>query len=116
MVSYFGAGPDHGVDPDNSFYAYAEAKAAADEAVRASDLRWTILAPSSLTLDDATGKIDVDASEGSSVARADVAAVIAAVIEDDSTIGRTISFNSGDVPIAEAVAHAGATGDSEAAE
>ena len=116
MVSYFGAGPDHGVDPDNSFYAYAEAKAAADEAVRASDLRWTILAPSSLTLDDAEGKIDVDASEGTSVARADVAAVIAAVIEDDTTIGRTISFNSGDVPIVEAVAHAGATGDSEPAE
>jgi hypothetical protein len=25
MVSYFGAGPDHGIDPDNSFFAYAEA-------------------------------------------------------------------------------------------
>ena len=30
MVSYFGAGPDHGVDPADSFFAYAEAKAAAD--------------------------------------------------------------------------------------
>src|ERR1700726_4745622 len=28
MVSYFGAGPDHGVPEDNSFYPYAEAKAA----------------------------------------------------------------------------------------
>jgi uncharacterized protein YbjT (DUF2867 family) len=25
MVSYFGAGPDHGIDPDNSFFAYASA-------------------------------------------------------------------------------------------
>ena len=32
MVSYFGAGPDHGVPEDNSFYPYAEAKAAAEQA------------------------------------------------------------------------------------
>ena len=31
MVSYFGAGPDHGVPEDNAFHAYAEAKTAADE-------------------------------------------------------------------------------------
>src|SRR5699024_3490963 len=36
MVSYFGAGPDHGVSEDNSFFAYAEAKAAADEHLRRS--------------------------------------------------------------------------------
>ncbi|MBN9189624.1 MAG: NAD(P)H-binding protein, partial [Microbacterium sp.] len=30
MVSYFGAGPDHGIPEDDSFFAYAEAKAAAD--------------------------------------------------------------------------------------
>jgi hypothetical protein len=37
------------------------------------------------------------------VSRADVAAVIAAGLEDDSTIGRTIRFNAGEVPIAEAL-------------
>lgn len=36
MVSYFGAGPDHGVPADNAFYAYAEAKAAADAHLRGS--------------------------------------------------------------------------------
>lgn len=106
MVSYFGAGPDHGVPPENSFFAYAEAKAAADEHLRASGLDWTIVAPSTLTLDEPTGRIDVDAAEASSVARADVASVIAAVLADDSTIERTIRFNTGEVVIDEAVAGA----------
>jgi hypothetical protein len=38
------------------------------------------------------------------VSRADVALVIAATLADDSTIHRTIEFNNGDVPIAEALA------------
>jgi len=37
------------------------------------------------------------------VSRADVAAVIAAALADPTTIGRTISFNSGDQPIADAI-------------
>lgn len=104
MVSYFGAKADHGVPPENDFFAYAEAKAAADAHLRASGLDWTILAPSSLTSDPHTGHIDVDAEESASVSRADVAAVIAATIADETTIGRTICFNSGSVPIAEAIA------------
>jgi uncharacterized protein YbjT (DUF2867 family) len=104
MVSYFGAGLDHGVPADDSFFAYAEAKAAADEHLRGSDLDWTILAPSGLTLDEPTGRIDVEADGAESVSRADVAGVIAAVLGKESTTGRTISFNSGDVPIAEAIA------------
>lgn len=45
MVSYFGAGPGHGVSPENSFFPYAEAKAAADAHLRASELDWTVLGP-----------------------------------------------------------------------
>lgn len=104
MVSYFGAKTDHGVPRDNSFFAYAEAKAAADTHLRASKLEWTIVAPSSLTLDPPTGGIDAEAKESGSVSRADVAAVIAAVMTDATTIGRTIRFNSGNVPIAQAIA------------
>ena len=48
MVSYFGAGPDHGVAEDDSFFAYADAKTAADAALAQSDLDWTILRPSRL--------------------------------------------------------------------
>ncbi len=102
-VSYFGAGPDHGIDPSDSFYAYAESKAAADAHLRASALDWTILAPSSLTLAPPTGRIDVTADTSRSVARADVAAVIAASIDEPATIRRSVRFNTGDVPIAEAL-------------
>ena len=104
MVSYFGARPDHGVPADNPFFAYAEAKAAADDHLRGSELDWTVLGPSALTLGQPTGRIDVGATESGSVSRADVAAVVAAALADDATIGRTIRFNGGEVPIAEAIA------------
>ncbi len=102
MVSYFGAGPDHGVPQDRPFFAYAEAKAAADAHLRASGLDWTILGPGRLTLEPPTGRIVVGA--GSEVSRADVALVVAATLADDSTVGRTIDFNNGDTPIADALA------------
>ena len=105
MVSYFGAGPDHGVAKDNPFFAYAEAKAAADAHLRASGLDWTVLGPGRLTLEPATGRIAVGA--GNEVSREDVARVAAAVLnERTSAIGRTIEFNNGDLPIAEALAAA----------
>ncbi len=107
MVSYFGAGPDHGVRQDDPFFAYAEAKAAADARLRASDLDWTVLGPGRLTLDPPTGRIAVRPAQGAekgSVSRADVAHVMAAALADDATIGRTIDFNNGDVPIAQALA------------
>ena len=103
MVSYFGASPDHGVPADNPFHTYAEAKAAADEHLRASGLDWTILGPSSLTLGEATGRIDVTAGESREVSRADVAQVIAETLREDSTVRRTIRFNAGDQPIADAL-------------
>ncbi len=103
MVSYFGAGEGHGVDPSDAFFAYAEAKTAADAHLRASGLEWTILAPSALTLDAPTGGIDVHATEPASVARADVAAVIAASVDEPATIRRDVRFNTGDVAIAEAL-------------
>lgn len=108
MVSYFGSRAEHGVPADSGFYAYAEAKAAADEHLRGSDLDWTILGPSTLTLGEATGRIDVDAARSGSVPRADVAAVAAEVLRRPGTIGRTIRFNAGETPIAEAVGRAGA--------
>jgi uncharacterized protein YbjT (DUF2867 family) len=103
MVSYFGAGPGHGVPQGDSFFPYAQAKAVADAHLRASDLNWTVLGPGRLTLDAATGRIELGEGKGE-VSRADVALVVAAALADDSTIGRTLDFNNGDVPIAEALA------------
>jgi uncharacterized protein YbjT (DUF2867 family) len=103
MVSYFGASSDHGIDPSNSFHAYAEAKAEADAHLRDSDLDWTILGPSALTFEPATGHIDTAATESHEVSRANVAQVIAATLADDRTIRRTIRFNDGSTPVAEAL-------------
>jgi len=102
MISYFGS-PDHSVPESNSFHAYAEAKAAADEHLATTTLDWTILGPSSLNLAPPTGMIDTEASESRTVSRADVAAVAAAVLRNPATIGRTIRFNSGRTPIADAL-------------
>lgn len=109
MVSYLGAGPDHGVPSDSSFYPYAEAKAAADEYLRGTDLEWTIVAPGTLTLEPGTGAIDAgspddgDAPGGGSVPREDVARVVAEVLHRRDTIGRFIGFVSGDDAIADAI-------------
>lgn len=99
MVSYFGAGPDHGVPEDHSFYAYAESKAAADAALRESGLDYTILGPGTLTDTDGRDSIDAEASEATQVARATVANVIAHTVFNDGTVGRTIKFNEGETPI-----------------
>lgn len=104
MVSYFGAGADHGVPEDDPFYPYAQAKAAADDHLRNTELDWTVLGPSRLTLEPATGKIAVgpDTDKGQ-VSRGNVAQVIATCLADNSTVGRTIEFNDGQTPIPEAL-------------
>ncbi|MFE7844694.1 SDR family oxidoreductase [Microbacterium sp. NPDC057407] len=104
MVSWIGSRADHGVSTDSSFFPYADAKWAADQHLAASGLDWTILAPGTLTLDEPTGRIEIDPQGRGEVSRADVASVIAAVIDDDSTIGRTIRFGAGDEHIGHAIA------------
>ena len=104
MVSYFGAGKDHGVPEDDGFYAYAEAKADADEHLKASNLDWTILGPSALTLDPGTGRIETGPGiSGTQVSREDVALVAAEVLQRPETARRTIEFNNGATPVAEAL-------------
>ena len=104
MVSYLGSGLDHGLSPEDSFYPYAEAKAAADAHLRASTLDWTILAPGPLTFDEPTGLIEVARPGRGQVSRADVASVIAATLAEPRTVHRRIAFGAGSTPIAEAIA------------
>ncbi|MGM9472379.1 SDR family oxidoreductase [Pseudarthrobacter sp. YS3] len=105
MVSYLGAGPDHGVPAGNSFFAYAEAKAAADEYLRGTGLAWTILGPGALTDQPGTGLIEVEAArEGNrETSRSNTASVAAAVLDLPETAGRTIEFHDGTLPIAAAL-------------
>ncbi len=110
MVSYLGAGPDHGVPPENSFFAYAEAKAAADAHLRRSSLAWTVLGPGALTLESPSGMINTTPAaervpgESGKTSRANVALVVLALLERPDTILRTIEFSDGNVAISEALA------------
>lgn len=104
MVSYFGAGPDHGVPPENSFFAYAEAKAAADTYLRTTALGWTILGPGALTDDAPSGRITTAPSQDQrSTSRANVARVTAVVLGRPDATGHTIEFTDGPTEIVEAI-------------
>lgn len=107
MVSWIGSRSPEPVPEDHPLRAYAMAKLAADQYLAGSDLAWTILGPGTLTLDAPSGRIDVGLAEGSApTSRANVAAVIAAALADESTIGKILPFSDGSTPIAEAIASA----------
>ncbi len=108
MLSYFGAGPDHGVPEDHGFYAYADAKTAADAHLQDSGLDWTLVRPSSLTDDPGTGRIETSrtGADAGSVPRADVALVIAEVLDRPDTAGLVVEFNGGDTAVADELAAA----------
>jgi uncharacterized protein YbjT (DUF2867 family) len=83
---------------------YYEAKAGADEQLMTSGLDYTIVRPGGLTDDPGTGMVTVGTDlERGSIPRDDVAAVLLAVLETRSTVGKTFELVSGDTPIEEAV-------------
>jgi uncharacterized protein YbjT (DUF2867 family) len=95
MVSWIGSKADHGVPEDDGFFAYADAKWAADEHLRGTELDGTILGPGTLTFDEPTGRIVLEPEGHGEVSRADVAAVIAEAVANPATFGRTIRFGNG---------------------
>lgn len=105
MVSAMGADATAPEGSDEVFTAYLKAKAAADEAVLAKPaLHATIVRPGHLTDDPATGRVRVAESTGSgSISRADVAAILVALLDAPATSGVTFELISGDTTIAEAV-------------
>lgn len=94
-------------DTQDVWRAYVEAKRDADLALRESGLDWTILRPGRLTDDPATGRVSlgVDLDRGE-VTRADVAAVVAAVLDDDRTVGRQWDLVGGDLDVPTAIGDA----------
>jgi uncharacterized protein YbjT (DUF2867 family) len=94
-------------DTDDVWRAYVEAKRDADAALRASDLAWTVLRPGRLTDDPAAGRVALgEGVERGDVPRADVAGVIAAVIDDERTVGHQWNLVGGDHDVLEAVSAA----------
>ena len=106
MVSAMAADPQATVDDEDVFQVYLRAKGVADEAIRSrTSLDWTIVRPGALTNDEATGTVTVAESTGrGSIPRADVAAVLVAVLDEPRTAGQSFDLISGETPVAEAVA------------
>ena len=100
MVSSINADANH--PGDDTFSVYLRAKGQADDELAASGLDYTIVRPGPLTNDAGTGRVALDAGRGE-VTRDDVAAVLAAVINEPGTIGRTFDLSGGDTPIDQAL-------------
>jgi nucleoside-diphosphate-sugar epimerase len=107
QVSAIGVDGELPDDTQEVWRAYVEAKRGADHALRESDLDWTILRPGRLTDDPATGLVQLGREgEGGDVTRADVAAVIVAVLDDERAVGQQWDLVNGETPVADAVAAA----------
>jgi uncharacterized protein YbjT (DUF2867 family) len=105
QISSMGAGQPPGTGSDEIWAAYIEAKTAAEDDLRSRDLDWTILRPGGLTDDPGTGRVQLAAPPlpRGRVPRADVAAVIVALLDEPRTSHQTLELIGGDTPIGEAV-------------
>jgi uncharacterized protein YbjT (DUF2867 family) len=105
MVSAMAADPQATAD-DEVFQIYLRAKGIADDAIRSrAALTSTIVRPGHLTDGAGTGRVTIAESTGrGAIPRADVAAVLVAVLDEPGTGGQSFDLISGETPIAEAVA------------
>jgi uncharacterized protein YbjT (DUF2867 family) len=105
QVSSMGAGQPPEPGGDEVWAAYITAKTAAEDDLRSRDLDWTILRPGGLTDAAPTGRVRLTPPPvpPGTISRADVAAVIAALLDEPGTRHQTLELVSGDTPIAAAV-------------
>lgn len=106
---------------DDTFWAYLQAKAAAEDDLRTRDgLRWTVVRPGRLTDEPGVGLVALAPVEDDGgrprgkrrkagagreeVTRDDVALVIAAVLHEPRTAGLVLDLVGGDRPVEEALA------------
>ena len=105
IVSSVGA--ENPPDGDDTFSVYLRAKAEADRALAESDRDWTIVRPGMLQDDPGEGRVRIQTDPiRAEVSRDDVAAVLAAVLNEPRSVGRILYVVGGDEPIDEALAAA----------
>ena len=97
------APPEPGAD--EVWAAYLRAKKAAEEAIRESDLEWTILRPGALTDDPGTGRVLLAPPpvERGPVTRDDTAAVLAALLDAPGSAGKVLELRAGEDELLTAV-------------
>jgi len=105
QISTMGAGQPPQPGADEVWAAYLTAKTAAEADLRSRDLDWTIVRPGGLTDAPATGRVRLAAPQvpAGTIPRADVAAVIAALLGEPGTRHHTFELVSGDSPVTAAV-------------
>lgn len=105
QVSSMGAGSPPQPGRDEVWAAYITAKTAAEADLRSRDLDWTILRPGRLTDDPPAGRVRLAAPPvpAGAVSRADVAAVIAALLDEPGTRLQTLELAGEDIPVTAAV-------------
>ena len=105
QISAMGADQPPRPGTDEVWAAYIAAKAAAEADLSARDLDWTILRPGGLTDAPATGQVRLAPPPlpRGSIPRADVAAVIVALLDEPGTRHQTLDLVGGDTPVAAAV-------------
>ncbi len=109
IVSSVGAEDPPPDDDDHQevFDVYLRAKAQADAAVRGSSLEWTIVRPGRLTDDPTTGHVRIDTvPHRGEVPRADVAAVLDAVLHHPRAGHAILYVNGGKVELMTALERA----------
>ncbi|MFG1649919.1 SDR family oxidoreductase [Micromonospora sp. NPDC049275] len=104
LVSSMGVDTPPAVGTDDVWAAYLRAKRAAEDDLRTRDLTWTVLRPGRLTDDEPTGQVTLTPHAGrGAISRADVAVVLAALLDEPATAGATLELVGGPTPIAEAI-------------
>jgi uncharacterized protein YbjT (DUF2867 family) len=106
LVSSTGVDAEPSADRGDVWAAYLRAKKAAEEAIRATDLDWTILRPGLLTDAPGTGRVLLAPPpvEKGEISRDDTAAVLACLLDTPYTAGMVLELHDGDQEIHEAVA------------
>jgi uncharacterized protein YbjT (DUF2867 family) len=108
LVSSMGVDKPPAPGSDDVWAAYLRAKRAAEDDLRGRDLAWTVLRPGRLTDDPPTGRVTLARNvDRGAISRADVAGVLAALLDEPRTTGATLELVDGPTPIADAV-HAAA--------
>jgi nucleoside-diphosphate-sugar epimerase len=104
MISSRGAGNPPPPGEGDAFGEYLRAKAAADQALEASGLEYTIVRPGGLTDDEPTGRVTLGTGfDRGEIPRADVAALLHACLLLPHTIDWTFDAISGATPIEQAL-------------
>src|SRR5262249_33227474 len=105
QISSMGAGQPPQPGRGEVWAAYITAKTAAEDDLRSRDLDWTIVRPGGLTDSAAPGGAGRAAPPvpRGTIARADVAAVIAALLDEPGTRHQTLELTGGNSPVAAAV-------------